>query len=114
MRSMASKVPDGYVLSPNHAWPETEQRAADRAGPEIASASTLWANFFSHCHDTQITLECWPCNEPFPGVKGWSINDISSGGISLMFTYMVIKNEMRELAPRMISWSEGKLHSQHL
>ena len=97
----------------NRAWSEAERRVADRAGPEIASAATLWANFFSHCRDAQITLERWPCNEPFPGAKGWSINDVSSGGISLMFTYMVSKNEMRELAPRLVSWSEGKLHFLH-
>ena len=81
--------------------------AADCAGPEIASASALWANFFTHCRDARMILERWPCNEPIPGAKGWSITDISSNGINMIFTYMVSKDETKELGPQIVSWSDG-------
>ncbi|EDR04495.1 uncharacterized protein LACBIDRAFT_330671 [Laccaria bicolor S238N-H82] len=78
----------------------------DCAGPVIASALALWANFFTHCHDDRMILERWPCNEPIPGAKGWSITDISSNGINMIFTYMISKDETKELAPQIVSRSD--------
>ena len=91
-------------------WGElpADRFVADCAGPEIASALALWANFFTHCRDARMILERWPCNEPIPGAKGWSITDISSNGINMIFTYMISKDETKELGPQIVSWSDGK------
>ena len=80
------------------------------AGPEIASASALWANFFTHCRDAKMVLKRWPCNEPIPGAKGWSITDITSNGINLIFTYMISKDETNKLAPQIVLLSDGKFY----
>ncbi|EDQ98397.1 uncharacterized protein LACBIDRAFT_302695 [Laccaria bicolor S238N-H82] len=53
-----------------------------------------------------MVLERWPCNEPIPGAKGWSITDISSNGINLIFTYMISKDETKNLAPQIVLWSD--------
>ena len=81
---------------------------AELAGPEVALGPTVWANFFTHCRDAQMVLERWPYNEPFPGAKGWSVNDVSSHGINLIFMYMMSKSETKELAPRIVAWSDGQ------
>ena len=60
-----------------------------------------------------MVLERWPCKEPFPGAKGWSVNDISSHGINLMFTYLMSKDELKDLAPSIVAWSDGKVHSNN-
>jgi hypothetical protein len=83
------------------------------AGPEVASGSSVWANFLTHFHDAQMVLERWPCKEPFPGAKGWSVNDISSHGINLMFRYLMSKDELKDLAPHIVGWSDSKFHLHH-
>lgn len=55
-----------------------------------------------------MTLKRWPCNEAIPGAKGWSITDITSNGINMIFTYMISKDETKELGPQIVSWSDGK------
>ncbi|EDR11676.1 uncharacterized protein LACBIDRAFT_324388 [Laccaria bicolor S238N-H82] len=78
------------------------------AAPEVAAGSSVWANFLTHCHDVEMVLKRWPCKEPFPGVKGWSISDISSPGITVMFTYLMSKDdELKALAPCIVAWSDN-------
>ena len=57
-----------------------------------------------------MVLKRWPCNEPIPGAKGWSITDITSNGINLIFTYMISKDETNKLAPQIVLWSDGKFY----
>ena len=91
-------------------WLQADWIVVEWAGSEVASGTSVWANFLTHCRDAQMVLERWPGKEPFPGAKGWSVNDISSHGINLLFTYLMSKDELKDLAPRIVAWSEGKFH----
>jgi len=110
MCTPAVEVPNGYVVFSFMVWLQADWIVVEWAGSEVASGSSVWANFLTHCHDAKMVLERWPSKEPFPGAKGWSVSDISSHGINLMFTYLMSKDDLKDLAPHIVAWSDSKFY----
>ena len=87
MCTPALEVPNGYVVFSFTDWRSADWIVVELAGPEVASASLVWSHFFTHCRDAQMVLERWPC--------------------------LMSKDELKDLAPSIVAWSDGKVHSNN-